>query len=159
MLAFYSSLLPYLILCSVLMVAKKLKHPTVFDFKFKRRPSQKVLLSKLPSTDSLSNSPAPSSPGEVFKIMHRSLRYHIDPMYHCISRDQQTHLIFDHLTSHADHARSLQYSLLSLLIMIMNCDLWSHMVRRRIPPVHVARLWTRVWRTCSSFVWSTHGSH
>ncbi|KRF99749.1 uncharacterized protein Dwil_GK22444, isoform B [Drosophila willistoni] len=36
---------------------------TVFDFKFKRRPSLKVLLTKLPSTDSLSNSPAPSSPG------------------------------------------------------------------------------------------------
>jgi len=42
------------------------KLTAVFDFKFKRRPSQKVLLTKLPSTDSLSNSPAPSSPGEVF---------------------------------------------------------------------------------------------
>ncbi|XP_017848569.1 oxysterol-binding protein-related protein 8 isoform X1 [Drosophila busckii] len=40
-----------------------IRQSTVFDFKFKRRPSQKVLLSKLPSTDSLSNSPAPSSPG------------------------------------------------------------------------------------------------
>ncbi|XP_032596192.1 oxysterol-binding protein-related protein 8 isoform X3 [Drosophila grimshawi] len=39
------------------------QQPSVFDFKFKRRPSQKVLLTKLPSTDSLSNSPAPSSPG------------------------------------------------------------------------------------------------
>ncbi|BFF91057.1 oxysterol-binding protein-related protein 8 [Drosophila madeirensis] len=40
-----------------------LRQTTVFDFKFKRRPSLKVLLTKLPSTDSLSNSPAPSSPG------------------------------------------------------------------------------------------------
>ncbi|XP_060648607.1 oxysterol-binding protein-related protein 8 isoform X4 [Drosophila nasuta] len=40
-----------------------LRQSSVFDFKFKRRPSQKVLLTKLPSTDSLSNSPAPSSPG------------------------------------------------------------------------------------------------
>ncbi|XP_026840354.1 oxysterol-binding protein-related protein 8 isoform X7 [Drosophila persimilis] len=40
-----------------------LRQSTVFDFKFKRRPSLKVLLTKLPSTDSLSNSPAPSSPG------------------------------------------------------------------------------------------------
>ncbi|KRK02925.1 uncharacterized protein Dyak_GE25661 [Drosophila yakuba] len=40
-----------------------LRQSTVFDFKFKRRPSLKVLMTKLPSTDSLSNSPAPSSPG------------------------------------------------------------------------------------------------
>ncbi|XP_015037428.2 oxysterol-binding protein-related protein 8 isoform X3 [Drosophila pseudoobscura] len=40
-----------------------LRQSTVFDFKFKRRPSLKVLLTKLPSNDSLSNSPAPSSPG------------------------------------------------------------------------------------------------
>lgn len=64
MLAFsLPSLLPYFILCLVLNT----KITAVFDFKFKRRPSQKVLLSKLPSTDSLSNSPAPSSPGEVFQ--------------------------------------------------------------------------------------------
>ncbi|XP_054081858.1 oxysterol-binding protein-related protein 8 isoform X2 [Zeugodacus cucurbitae] len=40
-----------------------LRQTGAFDFKFMRRASSKVLLPKLPSTDSLSNSPGPSSPG------------------------------------------------------------------------------------------------
>lgn len=127
MLAFSPSLfLPYLILCSVLMVLLNIIiYTAVFDFKFKRRPSQKVLLSKLPSTDSLSNSPAPSSPGEVIKIMHRSLRYHIDLtsmvfpyMYHCISPDQQTHLILDHSILH-DHYKIFTAFTIIIIIVIM----------------------------------------
>ncbi|XP_004530654.1 oxysterol-binding protein-related protein 8 isoform X4 [Ceratitis capitata] len=40
-----------------------LRQTGAFDFKFIRRASSKVLLPKLPSTDSLSNSPGPSTPG------------------------------------------------------------------------------------------------